>query len=94
MAQARLGDADTEIKGLEQRLVLERSRVSELEGLLAGMRAREFRSGLEVDKSGGQLGLLQERNRILEDQVRMSITTTSILKTIKGKRQYFFILHI
>lgn len=43
--------------------------MSELEGLLAGMRAREFKSELDVRKSGGQLGIMHERNRILEEQV-------------------------
>lgn len=45
-------------------------RVAELEGLLAGMRAREFRSELSVDKSGSQLAMLEQRNRLLEEQVR------------------------
>ena len=43
--------------------------MAELEGLLAGMRAKEFRTGLDVQKSGGQLGALVERNRLLQEQV-------------------------
>ncbi len=52
------------------------SRVAELEGLLAGMRAREFRSELSVDKSGSQLAMLEQRNRLLEEQVR-TVSTQS-----------------
>jgi hypothetical protein len=44
-------------------------RVAELEGLLASIRAKEFRTGLDVQKSGGQLGALVERNRLLQEQV-------------------------
>jgi hypothetical protein len=44
--------------------------VAELEALMAGMRAREYRSDLSSTKSGSQLAVMQERNRILEDQVR------------------------
>ena len=38
--------------------------------MLAGMRAREYRSDLTSTKSGSQLAIMQERNRILEEQVR------------------------
>lgn len=44
-------------------------RVSELERLLAAQRAREYRSELDVAKSGGQLGTVQQKNRMLEEQV-------------------------
>jgi hypothetical protein len=38
--------------------------------MLAGMRAREYRNDLSSTKSGSQLAIMQERNRILEEQVR------------------------
>ena len=41
--------------------------VKELEGLLSGMLAREFKSELSRSKSGGQLGIMQERNKIMHD---------------------------
>lgn len=44
-------------------------RVAELEGLLANLRAKEFRSGMETQKSGGQLGAVTERNKLLQQQV-------------------------
>lgn len=44
-------------------------RVSELEGLLASQRAREYRSELDVANRGGQLGAMQQKNRIMEEQV-------------------------
>ncbi|KAG1668637.1 hypothetical protein FOA52_002490 [Chlamydomonas sp. UWO 241] len=69
IAHARLDDAGSEAASLGQRLALERNRVSELEALLAGMRAREYRSDLSSSKSGSQLSIMQERNRILEQQV-------------------------
>jgi chromosome segregation ATPase len=43
--------------------------VAELEGLLANLRAKEFRSGMETQKSGGQLGAVTERNKLLQQQV-------------------------
>lgn len=43
--------------------------VCNLAGLLAGMRAREFRVELGAAQGGGALGALQERNRLLEEQV-------------------------
>eukprot|EP00798_Chlamydomonas_sp_ICE-L_P020112 gene20112-26838_t len=69
ITRARLEDAGSESSSLGQRLAIERNRVAELEGLLAGMRAREYKSDLSSTKSGSQLALWQERNRILEEQV-------------------------
>lgn len=69
ITRARLEDAGSENASLSQRLALERNRVSELEALLAGMRAREYRNDLSTTKSGSQLAIMQERNRILEEQV-------------------------
>lgn len=43
--------------------------MTELEALLAGMRAREYKNELTTGKSGSQLAVMQERNRILEEQV-------------------------
>ena len=43
--------------------------MAELEGLLAAQRAREYRSELDGARSGGQLGAVQQRNRVLEEQV-------------------------
>lgn len=59
-----------QVRSLHQRCQSERSRVGELEALLASMRAREFRSDLNTERSGGQLENAQERNRILEQQVK------------------------
>jgi hypothetical protein len=47
--------------------------VSELEGLLAAQRAREYRSGMDVATAGGQLGMVQQRNKMLEEQVRWGV---------------------
>ncbi|GIL57051.1 hypothetical protein Vafri_12185 [Volvox africanus] len=69
IGRARLDDAAAEASNLNQRLVMERNRVAELEGLLAGMRAREFRVELASDRNGGQLAVLGERNKALEQQV-------------------------
>ncbi|GFR41794.1 hypothetical protein Agub_g2559, partial [Astrephomene gubernaculifera] len=69
IGRARLDDAAAEAANLNQRLTMERTRVAELEGLLAGMRAREFRTELASDRSGTQLSVLVERNRALEEQV-------------------------
>ncbi|KAJ9515516.1 hypothetical protein QJQ45_021666, partial [Haematococcus lacustris] len=69
VARARLEDAGAEASSLGQRLALERNRVAELEGLLAGMRAREYKQDLVSKHGGSQLGIMQERNRILEEQV-------------------------
>lgn len=49
--------------------VITNCRVAELEGLLAGMRAREFRSDFASDRAGGQLAVMVDRNRALEEQV-------------------------
>lgn len=45
--------------------------MAELEGLLSAQRAREYRSGMDVAAAGGQLGMVQQRNRMLEEQVGM-----------------------
>ncbi|EFJ50664.1 basal body protein [Volvox carteri f. nagariensis] len=81
IGRARLDDAAAEAANLNQRLVMERNRRGragarghaagppQLEGLLASMRAREFRVELASDRSGGQLAVLGERNKALEQQV-------------------------
>ncbi|GAX72996.1 hypothetical protein CEUSTIGMA_g448.t1 [Chlamydomonas eustigma] len=69
ITHARLEDAGNESSSLTQRLVLERSRIAELEAVLAAQRAREYRQDLSSTKSGSQLAIMQERNRILEEQV-------------------------
>ncbi len=51
-------------------MTLERNRVCELEALLAGMRAREYKQDLVSKHGDSQLGVMQERNRVLEEQVR------------------------
>jgi hypothetical protein len=53
--------------------------VSELEGLLAAQRAREYRSGMDVATAGGQLGMVQQRNRMLEEQVGGTVITAGAL---------------
>ena len=73
ITQARLEDSGNEVSSLGQRLILERNRLTELEAMLAGMRAREYRSDLSSTKSGSQLVIMQERNRILEEQVWISV---------------------
>lgn len=65
----RLEDANNEVASLSQRLTMERNRTAELDGLVAGMRAREYRVDLSATKSESQLSIMQERNRVLEDQV-------------------------
>lgn len=45
--------------------------VAELEALMAGMRAREYKTDLVSKHGGSQVAIMQERNRILEEQVRM-----------------------
>ncbi len=69
ITRARLEDSNSESTSLSQRLALERNRVAELEALMAGLRAREYRSDLSSTKSGSQLAMMQERNRVLEEQV-------------------------
>jgi hypothetical protein len=54
--------------------------VSELEGLLAAQRAREYRSGMDVATAGGQLGMVQQRNRMLEEQVRQQGLPAELLQ--------------
>ncbi len=44
--------------------------VAELEGLMAGMRAREFRTELAGERAGGSAAVAAERSRALEEQVR------------------------
>lgn len=44
--------------------------MAELEALMAGMRAREYKTDLVSKHGGSQVAIMQERNRILEEQVR------------------------
>lgn len=67
--QARLTDAQAELRTSEQRCHLEKGRVAELEALLSGLRAREYKADSTSQRSGSQLGAIQERNKMLEDQV-------------------------
>lgn len=60
-------------------------RVSELEGLLAAQRAREYRSELDVAKSGGQLGAMQQKNIMLEEQVGTHTTVGDIWSAVHSK---------
>ncbi|KAF5840897.1 hypothetical protein DUNSADRAFT_15097 [Dunaliella salina] len=69
IARARLEDAGAEASSLGQRLALERNKVTELEALMAGMRAREYKTDLVSKHGGSQVAIMQERNRILEEQV-------------------------
>ncbi len=67
--QARLTDAQAELRTSEQRCHLEKGRVAELEALLSGLRAREYKADSTSQRSGSQLGAIQERNKMLEEQV-------------------------
>ena len=86
ITQARLEDAGNEAGSLGQRLALERNRVTELEAMLAGMRAREYRSDLSSSKSGSQLAIMQERNRLLEEQVGIGGGGAACVNGIEGSR--------
>ena len=44
--------------------------VTELEGLMAGMRAREYKVELHSGTSAVQLATMQERNKLMGEQVR------------------------
>jgi chromosome segregation ATPase len=68
-AQSRLNDAQAELRTSEQRCQLEKGRVAELEALLTGLRAREYQADSSSQRSGSQLGAVQERNKALEEQV-------------------------
>ena len=63
MSCRRLEDANNEVASLSQRLTLERNRTAELDGLVAGMRAREYRVDLSATKSESQLSIMQVGTR-------------------------------
>ena len=51
-------------------MALEGKRVAELEALLGGLRASQYRAALDCRASGSRAGALEERNSQLQEQAR------------------------
>lgn len=60
------------------------SQVAELEALMAGMRAREYKTDLVSKHGGSQVAIMQERNRILEEQVCRRLSILLLLCTTQS----------
>ncbi|KAK9807113.1 hypothetical protein WJX73_006595 [Symbiochloris irregularis] len=69
VAHARLQDALSDHHALEGKLGLEARRVQELEGVLARLRASQFRTQADGQLAGNRTDALGRRNAQLEDEV-------------------------
>ena len=67
--KTRLSDTTSEVKNLNYAIQLKHNRVRELEGLLLQLRQREFKIESDSQNYSGQVQVLEERNKLLEDQV-------------------------
>ena len=58
-------------QALQHKLALEAQRVSELEGLLSGLRTSHFKSSFSEQHSADKAGSLQARNTLLTQQASL-----------------------
>ncbi|GMH37469.1 hypothetical protein BSKO_05342 [Bryopsis sp. KO-2023] len=67
--KTRLQDSSTEITNLKRNIQVKTSKIKELEALMLQMRNREFKAESDSRSSGGRAQILEEKTRLLEEQV-------------------------
>eukprot|EP00803_Ostreobium_quekettii_P006651 evm.model.scf_534.11 EVM.evm.TU.scf_534.11 scf_534:64730-78765(+) len=68
IAKTRQDDTAAEVQNLNYAVQLKGNKVRELEGLLLQMRQREFKIESDSQASAGNVQILEERNKLLEEQ--------------------------